>query len=47
LKYLLNSIDEKFTEEDVEYMIKVADKDSTGSISYKEYLRVLMNEIDE
>jgi Ca2+-binding EF-hand superfamily protein len=41
------TLEEEFNEEDIDYMFKVADRDNDGFISYNEYLRVIMNQIDE
>lgn len=45
IKFLMNILEETITDEQIEYMMLVADKDGDGFISYKEFLRVIMNEM--
>lgn len=44
----MNVLNHNVTDEQIEYMMLVADKDGDGYICYKEFLRVIMNEmVDE
>ena len=39
------TLGEKLTEEEVEYMISIIDSDGDGTISYKEFVDMMMSKI--
>ena len=42
LKYVMTTLGEKMTDEEVDEMIKAADADEDGQISYEEFVKILM-----
>ena len=42
LKYVMTNLGEKMTDEEVDEMIKAADADEDGQISYEEFVKTFM-----
>ena len=45
LRFIMTTLGEKLTDEEVEYMISVIDADGDGSVSYKEFADMMMAKI--